>query len=334
MLRAIVVAVGLILALGVVGAGLQSARSGGELRRNPPPGQLVDVGGRRLHLDCAGEGQSTVVLEAGGGQNSLTWGRVPSEVSRFTRVCSYDRAGLGWSDAGPDPRDARSATAELHALLRAADVPGPYVLVGHSLGGLYVRAYASRYPSEVAGIVMVDPTPVLGPDDTELRSLLGSGVPLWLAPAAARIGLHRLVVWPPAVEAVAASLPDGDREAYRATMYRTSAMPAGAAEQASMLASIDQARAAGSLGALPVEVLVNELDGPERQAAPARYIHRWPDLVRRTREYADLSRHGRHRMVARTGHFVQLDRPQVVVDSVRQMVEENSRVGPRPPGRR
>jgi pimeloyl-ACP methyl ester carboxylesterase len=118
-------------------------------RRNfPPPGNLVDVGGHRLHIQCVGAGRPTVVLETGVLAMSALWGGVQPQVAVRTRVCSYDRAGLGWSEPGPVPRDAVRIASELRALLRNASEPPPYVLVGHSFGGLLVRVYTDRYPED------------------------------------------------------------------------------------------------------------------------------------------------------------------------------------------
>ena len=117
---------------------------------------MVDVGGYSLHIDCVGQGSPTVVLDAGSGGFSAHWVRVQREVSGTTRVCAYDRAGMGWSEMGPDPRDAEQITGELHTLLKGANIEGPYVLVGHSFGGMYMQTYAARYPDEVAGVALVD----------------------------------------------------------------------------------------------------------------------------------------------------------------------------------
>ena len=125
----------------------------------PPPGQLVDLGGWRVHLHCMGEGnaaQPTVILEAGAAGFSVDWSHVQPEVARFARVCSYDRSGLGWSDLGPRPRTMRQQVWELHTLLDKAGVRPPYVLVGHSVGGILARLYAFTYPSEVVGMVLLD----------------------------------------------------------------------------------------------------------------------------------------------------------------------------------
>jgi pimeloyl-ACP methyl ester carboxylesterase len=121
-----------------------------------PSGKLVDIGGRRLHINCTGKGQPTVVMEAGAGDFSFDWGLVQPQVARFARVCSYDRAGYAWSDPGPTPRTMRQITFELHSGLLKAGIKEPYILVGHSLGGAIVRTYVSQYPKEVAGMVLVD----------------------------------------------------------------------------------------------------------------------------------------------------------------------------------
>lgn len=145
-----------LLVLAVAGAIYQAIATERAERAYPPPGRMVEVGGHSLHINCVGRGSPTVVLDAGSGGFSAQWIRVQREVSGTTRVCSYDRAGMGWSEMGPEPRDAEQISSELYTLLRGANIEGPYVLVGHSFGGLYVRTYAARYPDEVAGVVLVD----------------------------------------------------------------------------------------------------------------------------------------------------------------------------------
>ncbi len=120
------------------------------------PGRLYDVGGYRMHLNCTGEGAPTLVLDAGMGSDSLVWGKVQPELSKTTRVCSYDRAGMGWSAPRPGPPDADQIAIQLHDLLRQAGVTGPIVLVGHSAAALYIRDYASHYPENLVGLIFVD----------------------------------------------------------------------------------------------------------------------------------------------------------------------------------
>jgi pimeloyl-ACP methyl ester carboxylesterase len=147
---------GLIVVLASAGLVYQAISTALDARRFPPPGQLVDVGGYQMHIYCIGEGSPTVILDALSSGTTPLWGWVQPEVAQVTRVCAYDRAGRGWSDTGPAPRDALQTAAELHTLLERAGVAGPYILGGHSLGGPYVRMYASQYPGEVVGMVLLD----------------------------------------------------------------------------------------------------------------------------------------------------------------------------------
>ena len=145
-----------LLALAVIGAIYQVVATQIDQRTYPPPGEMVNVNGHLMHINCMGEGGPTVILEAANLGMSAHWVRVQQQLAKTTRVCAYDRAGMGWSEAGPEPRDAKQISSELHTLLKSADTEGPYVLVGHSYGGLYTRMYAARYPKQVAGVVLVD----------------------------------------------------------------------------------------------------------------------------------------------------------------------------------
>ena len=145
----------LIVVLAIVA--FQGSRAKAALRAQyPPPGQMVDVGGYKMHIYCQGSGSPTVVLVAGFGGFSLDWSLVQPEVAQTTRVCAYDLAGFGWSERGPNAPTMENIVAELHTLLTEGGIEAPYVLVGHSIGGVYVRAYAFRYPEEVVGMVLVD----------------------------------------------------------------------------------------------------------------------------------------------------------------------------------
>ncbi len=154
---ALVVLVAIVALLIAGGSVYQAIGSSIDARRYPPPGQLIDVRGHRLHVHCTGEGGPTVLLEAGGYGASLQWAWVQPGVAQFTRTCAYDRAGLGWSDSVPGPRTASVEAEELRSLLTNAHEPGPYVLVASSYGALVARAFAARYADQVAGMVLVDP---------------------------------------------------------------------------------------------------------------------------------------------------------------------------------
>ena len=187
-----------MLAISAVGGGYETVREAVDANAYPMPGQLIDVGGHRLHLNCTGSGSPTVVLEPGGGAMSSSLGWITPAVARDTRVCTYDRAGRGWSDSADTAQDGAQIATDLHTLLHAAGVPGPYVLAGHSFGGLYTLTFAARYPDEVAGLVLVDstapaprPSPAIAsPDDAGSYDIMGRASAL--ASITARLGLARL----------------------------------------------------------------------------------------------------------------------------------------------
>ncbi len=147
-----------VLALAAVGGGYQTVRERADANAYPMTGQLIDVGGHRLHLNCTGSGSPTVVLQPGGGDFSAAMAWIAPAVAAHTRVCVYDRPGRGWSQPTNSPQDATQVSTDLHTLLQGAHAPGPYVLAGHSFGGLYVLTHAYRYPNDVAGMVLIDST--------------------------------------------------------------------------------------------------------------------------------------------------------------------------------
>ena len=188
----------LLVVLILVGAVYESSAEASDARAYPPPGRLVDVGGYRLHINCTGVGSPTVVIEAGWGDSSASWGWVQPEVAKTTRVCTYDRAGMGWSEVSPEPRTAREFAKELHTLLANADEQGPYILVGHSLGGYTMRVYAHDYAGEVAGLVLVDPQNLSDADVSTPNPApkpRANSLPMLVA-LLARIGLVRLFAVP------------------------------------------------------------------------------------------------------------------------------------------
>jgi pimeloyl-ACP methyl ester carboxylesterase len=172
----------LIVVVVLAGATYQGVATALERRKYPHPGSLIDVGGHQLHIYCTGEGSPTVVLEAPATGLSIAWARVQPEIAKRTRVCSYDRAGLGWSEAGDRPYDAGRVPEELRALLKAANERGPYVVVGYSLGASFARRFASLYPQDVTGLVLINADGA--PDEG------GSGF-LRMAPWLARAGVFR-----------------------------------------------------------------------------------------------------------------------------------------------
>jgi pimeloyl-ACP methyl ester carboxylesterase len=217
----------------------------------PAPGEIVDVGEHRLHMNCLGQGSPTVVLDAGWGYTSVEWsGWVQPEVAKHTRVCAYDRAGMGWSEPGPGAPDATQTTAELHALLQEADEEGPFVLVGHSLAGLYSRIYAERYPEEVAGVVLVDSTHPDQFEGSESAVMMNRAAGV-LGPLVARTGIPRVFnLYPSNPE-----LPSLQREQSRSLYYRTPHQVAVFEEMGTIPESMEKARGRGTLGEKPLMVV-------------------------------------------------------------------------------
>jgi pimeloyl-ACP methyl ester carboxylesterase len=241
------------LLLAVVGAVCQAVATRRAEGAYPPPGKLVGVGDHKLLIHCAGEGGPTVVLEAASGATSAQWVRVQQQVSETTRVCAYDRAGMGWSESGPEPRDADRVAGELHALLGGAGVEGPYVLAGHSYGGLYAQAYAARYPDKVAGVTLVESShpeqfgrlPEARESYEKTRRLFA------VAPLLARIGVVRMFGLSPAPP----DLPERQRAQIGALVPSTRQVAATAEEFRATPRSTAQARGLGGLGGRPLAVV-------------------------------------------------------------------------------
>lgn len=306
----------------------------------PRPGHLVDVGGWRLHLNCTGEAhpeRPTVILEAGLGDFSVEWSLVQPGVARFARVCSYDRAGDGWSELGPHPRTFRQIVYELHTLLERGGEQPPYVLVGHSYGGWLVRLYQATYPSEVVGMVLVeaganDPWRML-PDGRLVRSAdLATGRPI--PPVRTSDPLRISDIPQPALAQMRAGLTDASRRAndpprdrlpLDAQRMRTWALgrvghvaaavnPFEHEELAALRA--ERARTEHPLGDLPLVVITRgmaEEKGPDGAALEEEHRKDHATL-------AELSRRGKLMVAARSGHHIQLEEPDLIVSAIREVV--------------
>lgn len=221
----------------------------------PMPGQLIDVGGHGLHLACTGSGSPTVVLEAGGGDTSSAFGWVAPAVAHETRVCVYDRAGRGWSEPATTRQDAIQVSTDLHVLLSRGHVPGPYVLAGHSFGGLYVLTFSALYPDDVVGMVLVDSTApasvatALGTSDGNEGPDVSSRFSA-LASASARLGLGRLVALTDY-----ATLPSQSRDEIRASVATASHIQSTIDEYLQANASSGEAAALTDFANKPLIVL-------------------------------------------------------------------------------
>jgi pimeloyl-ACP methyl ester carboxylesterase len=301
------------------------------------PGRLVDAGGLRLHLNCMGSGTPAVVMEAALGGSSISWSLIQPEVARLTRACSYDRAGFGWSEAGPMPRTAGRVADELRGLLDRGGVPPPFVLVGHSFGGLVMRIFAARHRSEVAGLVLVDPA---HPEDwvrpaAKEQAKIDRGLRLCRSGAtAARFGAARIVNGLVTIglfgvarglarvvsrgglsredEGILAplwKLPPEARKPLRQFWTQERFFTALASQIASMSTSAAETlEVADSYGDLPL-VTISSTD-------PGDYRLRQQDALAR------LSHRGRHLVASNSGHWIPLDQPQVVIDAIREVLAD------------
>jgi pimeloyl-ACP methyl ester carboxylesterase len=241
-----------ILVLASIGGGYEAVRAATATTYSMP-GQLIDVGGHRLHLSCTGSGSPTVVLEPGAGAMSSDMGWIAPAVARDTRVCVYDRAGRGWSDPADPPQDGTQIASDLHTLLHRGHEPGPFVLAGHSFGGLYVLNFATRFPDEVAGLVLIDSTaPASAP--APRTSSAGSYEPMSrvsaLLSTSARFGLTRLYA-----SLDYGSLPPRSREEVRASVATAENLQSTIDEYVQGSASAKEAAGLEDFGHKPLFVL-------------------------------------------------------------------------------
>lgn len=293
----------LIIGLALVGAIYESVAEAADAKAYPPPGQMVDVGGYRLHINCTGTGSPTVIIDAGLGDWSTTWGFVQEEIAKTTRVCTYDRAGLGWSELGPLPRDAAQFAKELHTLLQNAQIPGPYVMVGHSLGGLNVRIYVHDYSSEVMGIVLVDST---NPKQiTQSPTAESQSQPFSWKALLARFGVARLLVKLPVL---APAMPPG-QEAYYPLYIRPGSFQTEANEYGGVQASAAQAATVKTFGDLPLIVLTAKLN---------YQLSNWQELQA---ELPQLSSNSQQLFAENSGHNIQVEEPESAIAAIVKMVE-------------
>ncbi len=326
----LVLLTGLLLASGYL---YQAQTTASDFEQFPAPGQRVDVGGFRLHIHCAGTGSPVVVIDAGNGDFSLGWQGIQPEVAKSTRICTYDRAGYGWSDPSPNPRTAESFSAELHSLLVNAGEQPPYILVGQSLGGFSVRMFASQYPGEVSGMVLVDAAheqqlerfpPEYAQINQQQVSYLGA------MQFMSRFGILRLMgnasggadLAPPQVR----KLPAEIQPVYLAMMSHPSYFDASLAELRALDETSRQMVIARRQFDFPLIVLTAE-NTPDPEAMQAigmpadfdvtKIQQTWHELQA---DLATLSPHGQHLIVEGSGHAIELDQPQAVIDAIMEVL--------------
>lgn len=331
------IALGLVALVALVllaGAAFEALARAGAARDYPPPGRLVDVGGgRKLQLDCRGAGSPVVVLESGlDTLGSLSWSRVQDGIARTTRACAYSRAGIMWSEAAGGAFDARREADDLHKALAAAGEKGPFVMVGHSLGGPYILTYTGRYGGEVAGLVFVDAS---HPDQiARLRNAIGhdlnQGQALFkVADAIAWSGAVRLF----APKAGAAPERASPETRLAAAAWQPPSVHAAMQEFGGLGETLKTAGQYRRLGDRPLVVLTR---GPAK-APPAalkamglsadeaaRLDAEW--LAMQDDE-ASWSTRSRHQIVPDASHYIQFDQPQVVIAAVVDVVGQVRALG-------
>ncbi len=293
---------------------------------NPPPGTLYSVNGRQMHLYCTGEGSPTVVLESGLGEDFTVWAKVQPSLSGTTRTCSYDRAGFGWSDAQPDARDSDDIADQLHALLMQAGITEPVVLMGHSAGGLHIRAYATRFPHDVAGLVFVDasspmqnsqlPPSVLALDRHSagefllLKSLVALGVARLSGQCTAiQPGFEAYAGWMKANTCVPSQITSYQREA------------------AGLSASLSEVAHTGPYGNLPILIFSRDTQLPMPAHLPVPVSsedwHRG-NIVHdaEQEELKRLSTQSRRVIAKGSGHYIHFDRADVLNREVPAFIQQ------------
>jgi pimeloyl-ACP methyl ester carboxylesterase len=322
---------GIVLLLLAVAALVLAASSGFNAAalyrfRHSPPGQTFLVDGHAMRIECSGSGSPAIILDAGLGNDGLIWGGVQPALAKTTRVCSYDRAGFGWSDALPPPRDADHIAAELHGLLAAAHITGPVVLMGHSIAGIYIRAYATQYPENVAGLIFVDGSTPLQNRNAIFRAHPDPGpsrVGALLKKAAIAAGIPRLLGQCsrtfPGFGTQAAKLQVEDECHDRSA--------AVAAELESFDRSGEETVHTGPYGSLPILIFSQDPEHTAAQGQPMEVVKEWNQMQEDLKLLSTRSR----RIIAKgSSHYVQGDRPDLIEREVRIFIEQIRGTTPQP----
>ena len=295
--------------------------------RSRPPGQIYLVNGHRMRIDCTGSGSPTIVLDAGLGNDGLIWGGVQPVLAKTTRVCSYDRAGFGWSDALPPPRDANHIADELHGLLTAARIDGPIVLMGHSISGIYIREYATRYPSEIAGLIFADGSTPLQNRNPAFKQYAGSETPKWYQNLASKIAFAAGI--PRLGGQCAQSFPGFDRDAAKLQAEDLCHEQFGAivAEMESFDRSGEEAVHTGPYGGLPILVFSQDTAKGVAEGEPRALGNAWNQMQEDLKKLSTRSR----RIIAKgSGHYIQLNRSDLIEREVPRFIEQIRGTAPEP----
>ncbi len=306
----------LIILIGISSAGAiwQSFARRTDLERYPPPGKLVAVDGHTMHINCTGAGSPTIILEGGVPEWSIHWQKIQPEIAHITRVCSYDRAGYGWSEPGPQPRSVAQEVAELRTLLRNAGESAPYVLVAHSLSGPNALLYQHDSPEEVVGMVLIETwgPKLLSPMPKDIEQSLPMLQTMHLL---APLGVIRLLdhIVPLSDTLQTGHLPVEMQPVYRATYSDGEMWATMNAEYGAMNTSAAQTKDLGNLKDLPLVVI----------RAETREVNDYPPDAAwdaNLQNLAALSTRGKFIVAENSGHFVQLDQPGLVIETIEDII--------------
>jgi pimeloyl-ACP methyl ester carboxylesterase len=282
-------------------------------KMNPPPGKLYDVRGSRMYLYCTGDGSPALILDAGLGNDSLIWSKVQPELSKTTRVCSYDRAGYGRSDPRPAPRDANRIADELNTLLTQAGVTGPIVLMGHSIAGIYIRAYATRFPEGLAGLVFVDGSTPLQDERPEFKAVESKGP----SPALALLAMKPLfILGIPRTLGTCSHPSPGFEARFRKMLAEDQCRPpltAMGLEFESRALSGNETIRSGPFGDLPVLIFSHDPNTSLPIHVPPQLEHEFAMTWNQMQEdLKNLSTRSRRIIAKGSGHYIQLDREDLL----------------------
>jgi pimeloyl-ACP methyl ester carboxylesterase len=320
----ITVAAALLVGVGAIWEQVERQRA---VRDFPAPGRLVDIGGRRIQIDCRGTGSPTVVFESGLDiYGSLSWTKVQGEVVTFTRACAYSRAGIIWSDNKGGPHDGMGVARDLHATLTTASESGPFVLVGHSLGGPYITIYTKLYGDEVAGLVYVDASH----PDQQKRTVVVLGKPQkstamgTISRDASKLSWTGIVRLGASLSAAGANAPSETVQISKA--FASKSFGPKLAEFDAIPSTLDQAGSFRKLGARPVVVLTHTMPISEallKGTGLSMVEGERLDSVRLElqNDMASWSSRSTHRVLDNADHNIQFDRPDAVVTAIREVVD-------------
>ncbi len=318
-----------LMALGAIAIAACSGYNAVALRRFRwhPPGRMYMVNGHKMRIDCTGSGSPTIALDAGLGNDGLIWGGVQPVLAKTTRVCSYDRAGFGWSDALPPPRDADHIAAELHGLLSAAGIGGPIVLMGHSISGIYIRDYATRYPEDVAGLIFVDGSTPLQNRNSAFRGTEEKGAAAWARMLQMRalfdVGIPRVF------GQCSQKFPGFDASAAKLQAEDLCHVQWGsiAAEEDSFDRSGEETIHTGPYGALPILIFSQDTGKAAAEGEPVAMGKAWDQMQEDLKKLSTRSR----RIIAKgSTHYIQMDRADLIEREVPLFIEQVRSTTPEP----